>query len=108
MMSEVSGKPAVMWGTAIVGFDQYHYKYESGREGDAPLLGFSARKQNISLYITSSFDVHRGIMAKLGTYKTAVSCLYIKKLSDINLEVLRELCVVSLKESKAYWASKKN
>ncbi len=80
-----------MWGDSIVGFGSYHYKYASGREGDWFLTGFSPRKQNITIYIMSGFDMYPALMDQLGKYKTSQSCLYIKKLGDIDLGVLKTL-----------------
>ncbi|PHS23109.1 MAG: hypothetical protein COA85_10295 [Robiginitomaculum sp.] len=97
LMATLSGESAKMWGTAIIGFGRYHYRYDSGREGDSMRVGFSPRAQNISLYIIPGFDIFPELMAKLGKYKTGKSCLYIKKLSDIDVDVLRELIAQSLK-----------
>jgi hypothetical protein len=80
-----------MWGSSIIGFGNYHYVYASGREGDYFLTGFSPRKQNLTLYIMAGFDQYDELMKKLGKYKTGKSCLYIKKLEDIDLSTLREL-----------------
>jgi hypothetical protein len=91
LMQEVTGKPPEMWGDSIVGYGTYHYKYASGREGDWPLVGFSPRKQNITLYITSGFERYEALMQRLGKHTTGKSCLYIKKIEDINLQTLREL-----------------
>lgn len=91
IFKEVTGEEAKMWGSSIVGFGQYHYKYESGREGDWILTGFSPRKAKHSLYIMPGFDRFEGLMQRLGKYKTGVSCLYVNKLADIDEKVLREL-----------------
>ena len=85
-----------MWGSSIVGFGSYHYKYESGREGDFFLTGFSPRKQNLTIYIMPGFSRYPDLMNNLGKYKTGKSCLYIKKIEDINLEVLKELISLSV------------
>lgn len=93
-------KPA-MWGTSIVGFGSYHYKSErSKQEGDWPLTGFSPRKQNITIYIMPGFQNYAELMEKLGKCKTSVSCLYIKRLSDINIEVLKQLIQASVEQMK--------
>ena len=84
-----------MWGSSIVGFGRYHYKYDSGREGDFMKVGFSPRKQNISLYIMTGFDRYEELMAKLGKFKTGKSCLYINKLADVDEDVLTELITIS-------------
>ncbi len=91
LMKEVTGKRPKMWGASIVGFGTYHYKYASGREGDWFVAGFSPRKQNLTLYIMSGFKGHDKLLAKLGKHKTGKSCLYINKLEDVNMTVLREL-----------------
>ena len=91
LMAEVTGEEPQMWGDSIVGFGNYHYKYASGREGDWFLTGFSPRKQNLTLYIMAGFDQYDSLMDQLGKYKTGKSCLYIKKLKDIDQAVLREL-----------------
>jgi hypothetical protein len=88
-----------MWGTAIVGFGDYHYKYESGRENDWFVTGFSPRVQNLTLYMTGGFD--KEVLKKLGKYKTGKGCLYINKLEDVDLKVLNELITQSVKRSKA-------
>jgi Domain of unknown function (DU1801) len=97
MMERLSGHPPKMWGPSIIGFGQYHYKYDSGHEGDMARIGFSPRKANIVLYLVDGFDGHAGLLAKLGKHKTGKSCLYIKRLGDIDETVLEQLCVESLK-----------
>ncbi|MCF6306023.1 MAG: DUF1801 domain-containing protein [Rhodobacteraceae bacterium] len=89
MMQRATGLPAKMWGPSIIGFGSYHYKYASGREGDAARVGFSPRKANIVIY--SLFDDFGDILVRLGKHKTSKACLYINKLADINLEALEEL-----------------
>ncbi len=101
LMQEVTGEEPKMWGPSIVGFGSYHYKYASGREGDMPLTGFSPRKQNFTIYITSGFEQYDDLMQKLGKHTTGSSCLYIKRLSDIDLGVLRELVEKSVAHMKA-------
>ena len=91
IMKEVTGKEPEMWGNGIVGFGSYHYKYESGREGDWFLTGFSPRKQNLSLYIMAGFSQYESLLADLGKHKTGKSCLYIKRLQDVNLDILRKM-----------------
>ena len=100
IIAKATGKPPVMWGTAIIGFDSYHYKYESGHEGDICLIGFSPRKANLSLYVLGGFTGQEELLAKLGKHKTGKGCLYIKRLSDINLEVLEILIIASVKEKR--------
>ncbi len=96
LMAELSGETATMWGSSIIGFGQYHYKYDSGREGDFLLTGFSPRKQNFSLYIMSGFSQYDELLAQLGKHKTGKSCLYINKLADVDIEVLKQLISLSL------------
>ena len=91
MMRRITGQEPKMWGPTIVGFDSYHYKYESGREGDSFISGFSPRKANLAIYITPGFEVYGDLLDRLGKYKSTVSCLYINKLDDVDLEVLEEL-----------------
>jgi len=97
IMKQIAKEEPEMWGPSIVGFGSYHYKYESGREGDSPMIGFSPRKQNITLYIMPGFEDYQGQLNRLGKYSTGKSCLYIKKLSDIDVDVLKELITGSLK-----------
>lgn len=100
LMEEVTGEKATMWGSSIVGFGSYHYKYASGREGDSPLVGFSPRKQNLTLYVLTDFEGEDVLMQKLGKHTTGKVCLYVKRLSDIDMGVLRELvekCVEHVK-----------
>jgi hypothetical protein len=91
LMQEATGAPPCMWGDSIVGFGTYHYKYASGREADWFLTGFSPRKQALTLYIMSGFDEYDALMAKLGKHSTGKSCLYVKRLADVDMAVLREL-----------------
>lgn len=96
MMSEVTGEPPVMWGGSIIGFGNYHYVYASGREGDWMVTGFSPRKAALSIYLMSGVERETELLAKLGKYKTGKSCLYIKRLTDVDTDVLRELVVASV------------
>ena len=91
LMSEVTGESPRMWGENIVGFGSYHYRYESGREGDWFLAGFSPRKQNLTVYLMSGFDGYGQLLARLGKHKTGKACLYLKRLDDVDRDVLREL-----------------
>lgn len=91
IMQETSGHPPKMWGPSIVGFGSYHYKYKSGHEGDAPLIGFSPRKSAMSLYVFTGLDKHDHLLKNLGKFKRGKACLYVKKLSDIDLEELKNL-----------------
>ena len=97
IMKEQSGFEPKMWGPAIVGFGSYHYKYESGHEGDAPLVGFSPRKTEFALYLTSAFDEKEQLLKQFGKHKTGKACIYIKKLEDINIEILKKMIANSIK-----------
>jgi len=96
IMEKQTGFDARMWGPSIIGFGSYHYKYESGHEGDAPLVGFSPRKAEFALYI-ANFDGKEELLKKFGKHKTAKSCVYIKKLEDIDIAVLKKLTAGSVK-----------
>lgn len=96
MMEEISGEPAVMWGPSIVGFDSYHYRYESGHEGDAPAIAFSPRKANLTIYVTGGFEGHEDTLERLGKHTLGKGCLYIKRLSDVDDIALRELVQTSI------------
>lgn len=98
IMKEVSGFEPKMWGPAIVGFGTYHYKYESGREGDSCIVGFSPRKANLTLYLMGKVFEDESLMKTLGKYKTSKGCLYINKLEDVNTDTLKVL----IKKSIAY------
>jgi nucleoid DNA-binding protein len=91
IMKELTGYDPKMWGPNIVGFGTYHYKYESGREGDAPLVGFSPRAKAISLYLYQEFTDKEKLLQQFGKHTAGVGCIYIKKLQDIDIEVLRKL-----------------
>lgn len=97
IMEKATKSEPKMWGTSIVGFGTYHYKYASGHEGDSMLIGFSPRKQNLTLYIMSGFDEYDALMNRLGKYTRGKGCLYIKKLEDIDAKVLKELITKSVK-----------
>lgn len=100
LMTKKTGMEPKMWGAAIVGFGSYHYKYESGHEGTAPLLGMSSRTNAITLYLSSSFEGRDVLLAKLGKHKTSKACIYIKKNEDINMEVLAEMIQNAYEYSK--------
>jgi hypothetical protein len=91
LMQAATGQGPVMWGSSIVGFGSYHYKYASGREGDWFLVGFSPRKAALTMYIMAGFEHYAGLLAQLGKYTTGKACLYVKRRQDINLPMLREL-----------------
>lgn len=99
-MKSLTGEPPVMWGPSIIGFGNYHYVYESGREGDMMELGFSPRKANISVYLMSGVAREEEYLAKLGKHKLGKSCLYIKRLSDVDKDVLKDMLASSLKKIK--------
>jgi hypothetical protein len=96
IMQEATGDRPRIWGSGMVGFGSYHYKYASGREGDWFLTGFAPRKNDLTLYIMPGFDRFEALMKKLGKHKTGKSCLYIKRLSDIDPAVLKELVADSV------------
>jgi hypothetical protein len=100
IMKKVTKKKPKMWGPAIIGFGSYHYKYESGREGDMPQIGFSPRKQNLTLYIGVGDNSENPLLKKLGKYTTGKVCLYIKKLADVDKNVLQELIADSFKRAQ--------
>lgn len=104
LMKHITGHEPKMWGPSIIGFDQYHYKYESGREGDNLVIGFSPRKANMVLYIMPGFEGSQEIMARLGKHKTGRSCLYINKLADVDMDVLEELATKTYEHMKAKYA----
>ncbi|WP_316633391.1 DUF1801 domain-containing protein [uncultured Flavobacterium sp.] len=96
IMQEVTGFEPKMWGPSIIGFGSYHYKYASGREGDAPLVGFSPRKAAISLYAYASPERKEELLSKFGKYKAAKGCIYIKKVADIDVEILKKMITASV------------
>lgn len=96
LMTDVTGIAPKMWGESIVGFDTYQYVYASGREGEWPIVGFSPRKQNISLYVMPGFNNFEPLLQKLGKHKTSKACLYINKLADVDIVVLKELITQSV------------
>jgi len=100
IMKRITRSDPKMWGESIVGFGSYHYKYASGREGDWFLTGFAPRKQDLTIHIMSGFDRHADLMGKLGKHKTGKSCLYVKRLADLDLAVLETLIAESVKQMK--------
>ena len=100
LMKQVTGLEPRMWGSSIVGFGSYHYTYESGREGDMILAGFSPRKQNLTLYNMSGFERYDDLLQKLGKHTTGKGCLYIKRLDDVDLPTLKSLIEESFKHVK--------
>lgn len=97
LMREWSESEPQMWGPTIIGFGTYHYKYASGHEGDAPVIGFSPRKAAFSLYVYSDTEKSNLLLAELGKFKMGKACIYVKKLSDINITALKELSMESIK-----------
>ena len=91
LIEEQTGYEPVMWGDSIIGYGKYHYKYQSGRTGEFMITGFAPRKRNLTIYIMPGFDQYDSLMQELGKFKTGRSCLYVNKLADIDLEVLRTL-----------------
>ena len=92
LMQEITGEAPAMWGTSIIGFGSYHYRYASGREGDSALASFSPRSQHLAIYLVGEFeDRHRSVLTRLGPHKTGKGCLYLRRLDDVNQDALREL-----------------
>lgn len=98
IFTETTGYKAMMWGPSIIGFGTYHYKYESGHEGDAPLVGFSPRKAKISLYFATGDTKREELLQEFGKHTSGKACVYINKVNDINVDVLRAL----IKQSVSY------
>jgi hypothetical protein len=96
LMREWSGFEPKMWGPTIIGFGSYHYKYASGHEGDSPLIGFSPRKAEFSLYVFSPIESNKHLLNDFGKYKMGKACIYVKKLSDINIATLEKLCKATI------------
>lgn len=98
LMSELTGEPAVMWGENIIGFGSYHFRYDSGREGDWFRIGFSPRKRELSLYVMPELAAHEELLQRLGKHRRGVCCLYLKQLDAADPEVLRALLAASLRD----------
>jgi len=101
LMRAWSGFEPKMWGPTIIGFGSYHYKYASGHEGDAPVIGFSPRKAEFSLYVFLPTDQNKALLNDLGKFTMGKSCIYVKRLSDINLDTLEKLCTRSVEHHRA-------
>ncbi|MBX9616464.1 MAG: DUF1801 domain-containing protein [Caulobacteraceae bacterium] len=101
LLSGISGEPAVMWGPSIIGFGRYHYRYASGHEGDAPLVGFSPRMANLVFYFAPDEGLKADLLARLGRHKVGKGCLYVNRLSDVDPEVLSELAASTIAMLKA-------
>lgn len=104
LMKKVTGSKPKMWGPSIVGFGEYHYKYDSGHEGDACLTGFSPRKQNITVYVMPGFAEQTDLQNKLGKHKAGKGCLYIKRLTDIDVKVLEKMIEHSVTHLKTKYS----
>jgi len=113
MMQEVTGEEPKMWGDSIIGFGEYHYRYASGREGNAPLVGFSPRKQNLTLYLMGCYinpddKQYDQLFQQLGKHKTGKSCLYVNKLSDVDISVLEQLITRSFEDMQKHYPKLQN
>ncbi|HTX89132.1 MAG TPA: DUF1801 domain-containing protein [Bacteroidales bacterium] len=106
IIEKATGFSPKMWGTGIVGFGSYHYKYESGREGDSPLVAFSPRATALALYLSGNFEKRDELLQQLGKYKTDKGCIYIKKLGDVRTEVLEKMIAAHIKHIKALYPGK--
>ena len=106
IFEKITGKKPVMWGDSIVGFGSYHYQQKSGQEADWPITGFSPRKQNLTIYIMSGFSKYQVLLKKLGKFKTSSSCLYINKLDDIDMGILKMLITRSVKDMEKRYQCK--
>lgn len=104
IFKDISGFEPKMWGPSIIGFGSYHYKYNSGHEGDAPLAGFSPRKDSIVLYFASEFESREQLLEKLGKHKTGKVCVYVKKLEDIDISILKKLLKGSIAQIKKQYS----
>lgn len=104
MMEEITGHPPKLWGNSLVGFGSYHYRYDSGREGDFFLTGFSPRKTALTVYVMPGFERYKDQLERLGPYKTGRSCLYLKKLDTVDREVLKEI----IRDSVSFMKDKYN
>ena len=103
LMTRATGEPPAMWGPAIVGFGGYHYRYESGREGDACRVGFSPRKAALTLYLGTGHPLRDDLLARLGRHTTGKGCVYVKRLADIDLAVLEELVAASFADNRRHY-----
>ena len=103
LFQSITGYPPKMWGPTIIGFGQYHYIYDSGREGDCCATGFSPRKANLSIYVMPGYNDYSEILSRLGKYKMGKACLYVNKLADIDIDVLAELIRAGLRDLEAKW-----
>jgi len=104
LMRKMTGKQPKMWGPSIVGFDRYHYRYDSGHEGDMCMIGFSPRSAALTLYLMPAFPGHDQLMRKLGKHRRSKACLYINKLADVDLDVLGDIIRVSYRHARKQYA----
>lgn len=103
LMTSITRQPATMWGPSIVGFGQYHYRYKSGHEGDMCVTGFSSRKPSISIYVLAHTTAQKKLLARLGRHRMAKACLYVRRLADIDIRILRELVAGSIAELRKHY-----
>lgn len=103
LMKQATKSEPKMWGTSIVGFGKYHYKYASGHEGDSCLTGFASRKKDLTMYITGGFDEHAELLSRLGKFKSGKGCLYVRRLDDIDRSVLKQLVTASVKRMRSLY-----
>ena len=96
LMRKWSGFEPIMWGPSIIGFGSYHYKYDSGHEGNMPLIGFSPRKAALSLYVYAPNETNKQLLKELGKYKMGKSCIYVRKLADIDIKTLEKICLATI------------
>lgn len=101
LLAEATGEPATMWGPSIVGFGAYHYRYASGHEGDAPLVGFSPRKANLVFYLSGCDEGRGDLLARLGKHKAGKGCVYVNRLSDVDLAVLKDMAAATADQLRA-------
>lgn len=101
LLAEATGEPPVMWGSSIVGFGAYHYRYASGHEGDAPLVGFSPRKANLVFYLSGCDEERGDLLARLGKHKAGKGCVYVNRLSDVDPAVLKQMAVATATSLRA-------
>ena len=106
IFKSITGFEPKMWGPTIIGFGNYHYKYESGHEGDAPLAGFSPRKDSLVLYFASEYENREFLLSQLGKHKSSKACVYVKKLSDIDIKILQTMIVNSMNYARKLYPSK--
>lgn len=106
IFKSITGHEPKMWGPSIIGFGKYHYKYASGHEGDAPLAGFSPRKDSLVIYMATEFEKREELLSKLGKHKSSKSCLYVKKLEDLDIAVLKTVIKNSMDYATKLYPSK--